>query len=79
MGVKCLLPCLRSITRPTQLEQYRGLSAAVDAMSWLHKGIFATDVKTLQKYNWNKVLNLKINLTCIYIVTLWPMMKIQIM
>ena len=47
MGVKGLLPCLQSITRTVPLERYRGLTAAVDAMSWLHKGIFACDVKTL--------------------------------
>jgi exonuclease-1 len=31
------------------LERYRGLTVAVDAMSWLHKGIFACDVKVLAK------------------------------
>ncbi|KAL7466777.1 hypothetical protein ACHAXS_007063 [Conticribra weissflogii] len=49
MGVKGLLPCLQSITRAVPLERYRGLAAAVDAMSWLHKGIFACNVKTLAK------------------------------
>lgn len=47
MGVNGLLPCLKSITRSVPLERYRGLTAAVDAMSWLHKGVFACDVKTL--------------------------------
>ena len=47
MGVKGLLPCLQSITRSVPLERYCGLIAAVDAMSWLHKGVFACDVKTL--------------------------------
>ena len=47
MGVKGLLPCLRDITRPVSLEKYRGLTAAVDAMSWLHKGIFTCDVRAL--------------------------------
>lgn len=49
MGVKGLLPCLQSITRTVSLERYRGLTAAVDAMSWLHKGVFACDVKALAK------------------------------
>ena len=47
MGVKGLLPCLQSITRSVSLERYRGLAVAVDAMSWLHKGVFACDVKAL--------------------------------
>lgn len=49
MGVKGLLPCLQSITRSVSLERYRGLTVAVDAMSWLHKGVFACDVKSLAK------------------------------
>ncbi|KAK1740119.1 exonuclease 1 [Skeletonema marinoi] len=49
MGVKGLLPCLQSITRLVSLERYRGLTVAVDAMSWLHKGVFACDVKALAK------------------------------
>ncbi len=47
MGVKGLLSCLQSITRTVSLERYRGLTVAVDAMSWLHKGVFACDVKAL--------------------------------
>jgi exonuclease-1 len=50
MGVKGLLPCLQSITRSVSLERYRGLTVAVDAMSWLHKGVFACDVKALAQY-----------------------------
>jgi len=49
MGVKGLLPCLQPITRSVSLERYRGLTVAVDAMSWLHKGVFACDVKALAK------------------------------
>ena len=49
MGVKGLLPCLESITRSVSLERYRGLTVAVDAMSWLHKGVFACDVRALAK------------------------------
>ncbi|KAL3823288.1 hypothetical protein ACHAXA_003436 [Cyclostephanos tholiformis] len=49
MGVKGLLPCLQSITRSVSLERYRGLTVAVDAMSWLHKGVFACDVRALAK------------------------------
>lgn len=50
MGVKGLLPCLQSITRQVSLEKYRGLSVAVDAMCWLHKGIFTGNVAALAKY-----------------------------
>jgi 5'-3' exonuclease len=50
MGVKGLLPCLQSITRQVALEKYRGLTVAVDAMCWLHKGIFTGNVGALAKY-----------------------------
>ncbi len=52
MGVKGLLPCLQSITRQVALEKYRGLSVAVDAMCWLHKGIFTGNVAALAKYQY---------------------------
>jgi exonuclease-1 len=50
MGIKGLLPCLQSITKNVSLENYRGLTAAVDAMCWLHKGVFTGDVQALAKY-----------------------------
>ena len=50
MGVKGLLPCLQSITRQVPLEKYQGLSVAVDAMCWLHKGIFTGNVGALAKH-----------------------------
>lgn len=50
MGVKGLLPALQSITKQVLLEKYKGLTAAVDAMCWLHKGIFTGDVASLAKY-----------------------------
>lgn len=50
MGIKGLLPCLQSITKNVSLEKYRGLTAAVDAMCWLHKGVFTGDVRALAKY-----------------------------
>ena len=50
MGVKGLLPTLQSITRNISLEKYRGLTVAVDAMCWLHKGVFSVDVPVLAKY-----------------------------
>ena len=50
MGVTGLLPCLQSITKHVSLEKYRGLTAAIDAMCWLHKGVFTGDVNALVKY-----------------------------
>jgi hypothetical protein len=47
MGIQGLLPCLASITHTVPLKRYKGLTVAVDAMSWLHKGIYACDVKAL--------------------------------
>lgn len=52
MGIQGLLPCLQSITHPATLERYRGLTVAVDAMCWLHKGVFATNVSLLAKEQW---------------------------
>jgi len=52
MGVNGLLPSLKSITHPAPLDRYRGLTVAVDAMSWLHKGLFACDVRALAKEQW---------------------------
>ena len=49
MGVQGLLPTLQSITKTVSLERYRGLTVAIDAMSWLHKGVFSCDVKALAK------------------------------
>jgi exonuclease-1 len=41
MGIKGLLPLLKEIQKPTNLEAYRGQSIAVDAYIWLHKGAFS--------------------------------------
>lgn len=38
MGVKGLLPDLRSITERVHLSRFRGQVAAVDALCWLHRG-----------------------------------------
>jgi len=55
MGIKGLLPCLQSITKNISLEKYRGLTAAVDAMCWLHKGVFTGDVQALAKYQFQVI------------------------
>ena len=48
MGIPGLLPLLSPITRPISLDRYRGLSAAVDAMTFLHRGIYAADIRDLR-------------------------------
>lgn len=42
MGISGLLPLLRSITRKVHLAEFAGQSVAVDAYSWLHKGIYGS-------------------------------------
>ncbi len=61
MGIKGLLPCLQSITRHVNLEKYRGLTVAVDAMCWLHKGVFTGDVGALAKYQLMKNVHIEQN------------------
>ena len=39
MGIQGLLPCLRSVTRPIDVSEYRGQSVAVDSYVWLHRGL----------------------------------------
>ena len=41
MGVQALLPALKSITRRQSVSNYRGLSVAVDAYCWLHRGSYS--------------------------------------
>ena len=41
MGITGLLKTLEFAQVPVKLEDYRGLSAAVDGYVWLHKGIYA--------------------------------------
>lgn len=39
MGITGLLPLLKSVTKQVHVEQLAGQSVAIDAYSWLHKGI----------------------------------------
>lgn len=41
MGIVGLLPLLRSITHRIHVEVLAGETVAVDAYSWLHKGVYA--------------------------------------
>ena len=54
MGISGLLQNLRSITHPATFDRYKGLTVAVDAMSWLHKGIFSCDVRALARQQWEE-------------------------
>ena len=40
MGITGLLPLLRSVTRRVHLEAFAGQAVAIDAYSWLHKGVY---------------------------------------
>lgn len=40
MGITGLLPLLKSVTKQVHVEQLAGESVAIDAYSWLHKGIY---------------------------------------
>jgi exonuclease-1 len=40
MGISGLLPLLRSITKRVHIEALAGEAVAIDAYSWLHKGVF---------------------------------------
>lgn len=40
MGIAGLLPLLRSITRKVHIKELAGQAVAIDAYSWLHKGIY---------------------------------------
>lgn len=39
MGITGLLPLLKSVTKQVHVDQLAGNSVAIDAYSWLHKGI----------------------------------------
>ncbi|KAL8971883.1 MAG: hypothetical protein Q9183_000831 [Haloplaca sp. 2 TL-2023] len=41
MGISGLLPLLRSIHKPCNLEKFRGQTIGVDAYGWLHRGTVA--------------------------------------
>lgn len=40
MGITGLLPLLRSVTRRVHIETLAGQAVAIDAYSWLHKGVY---------------------------------------
>ena len=55
MGIKGLLVGLKDIMEQVHLSEFRGLTAAIDGFSWLHKGVYccSTDLvlgKPTQRY-----------------------------
>ena len=40
MGIKDLLPSLKSIQRPKNVEDYAGMTVAIDGYCWLHQGAY---------------------------------------
>lgn len=49
MGISGLLPLLKSITEKVHLDSLKGQSVAVDAYSWLHKGVFTCAIDLYYK------------------------------
>ncbi|KAI0397551.1 hypothetical protein F5Y17DRAFT_348136 [Xylariaceae sp. FL0594] len=45
MGIKGLLPLLKSIHRPTELKKYEGETFGVDAYGWLHRGAISCAIE----------------------------------
>ena len=41
MGITGLLPFLKNASKPGNISQFKGCTAAVDSYCWLHKGAFA--------------------------------------
>ncbi|PNS21850.1 Exodeoxyribonuclease 1 [Sphaceloma murrayae] len=48
MGVKGLLPLLKSIHKPCNLKQFSGQTLGVDAYGWLHRGTIACAIELAQ-------------------------------
>lgn len=41
MGIQGLLPLLKSVTKKVHIESFAGEAVAIDAYSWLHKGVYS--------------------------------------
>ena len=44
MGVRGLLPALKSVTDQVHVSKYAGKTVAVDASGWLYKGAYSCPV-----------------------------------
>eukprot|EP00750_Incisomonas_marina_P032217 INCI8962.1.p1 GENE.INCI8962.1~~INCI8962.1.p1 ORF type:complete len:792 (+),score=121.07 INCI8962.1:162-2537(+) len=54
MGISGLLNALRDIMDPVSVESLRGKTAAIDAFSWLHKGVYACSTELCLGQTTNK-------------------------
>ena len=41
MGIQGLIPFLEKVSQPTNVAEFSGGTAAIDAYCWLHKGVFS--------------------------------------
>lgn len=48
MGVKDLLPMLKSVTDQVHISKYAGKVVGIDAAGWLYKGAFSCSVDVVQ-------------------------------
>jgi exonuclease-1 len=48
MGISGLLPFLKKASRPANVSEFTGKTAAIDVYCWLHKGAFGCADKLVQ-------------------------------
>jgi len=48
MGISGLLPFLKKASRPANVSEFSGKTAAIDVYVWLHKGAFGCAEKLVQ-------------------------------
>ena len=48
MGISGLLPFLKKASRPANVSEFSGKTAAIDVYCWLHKGAFGCADKLVQ-------------------------------
>ena len=48
MGITGLLPFMKKASRPSNVSEFSGKTAAIDVYCWLHKGAFGCADKLVQ-------------------------------
>ena len=66
MGISGLLPFLKKASRPANVNEFSGKTAAIDVYVWLHKGAFGCADKLVQVCQPHKPQNTKLMLTFVY-------------
>ena len=61
MGINCLLPFLKGITKETFISAFKGKTAAVDASCWLHKGLTISVQRTGRYERWVPTRKIRLN------------------